>query len=86
MLSPPLFVEKTNMEVQVAVVDRLILYFQSFCVKTCQSKGYEDWFLRDNFDQHCAMHTIFGCSAHTHVTDIHQHIYVLATIENIFHE
>ena len=58
-LSPPFLVAKSDMVVQVAVVDRLILYFQSFCMKTCQSKAHEDWFLRDNFGQHYAIHQKF---------------------------
>ena len=42
--------------VQVAVLDRLILYFESFCMKTCQCTAHEDWFLRGNFDQHHTMY------------------------------
>ena len=48
--------QKTDMGSQVAVVDRLILYFESFCMKTCQCTAHEDWFLRDNFDQHHTMY------------------------------
>ena len=39
-LSAPFLVAKSDMVVQVAVVDRLILYFQSFYIKTCHSKTH----------------------------------------------
>ena len=86
-LSPPFLVAKSDMVVQVAVVDRLILYFQSFCMKTCQSKAHEDWFLRDNFGQHYAIHQnllLLNRKTHFCSIDAHQHIYVLVIIENTF--